>query len=353
MKAFRLAIAVFLMIFLVFSGGRARREPAESRFIVQRGNSFSQVAKGLKAAGIIASYQEFIILGWLTGATRQIKVGEYVFSGRQRAWEVLTQLLKGEAVIYPVTVLEGDTVYDVAALLEEQGLASSEEFLQKAFDSDLLKEWAIAGTSVEGYLYPDTYYLSKGWKPEEIIGKMVAHFWQVFNGRLALRVQVLGWTVQEVVTLASLIEREAAVDWEKPLISAVFHNRLKKGIRLQSDPSAVYGVADFRGRILREDLKRPSEYNTYLVQGLPPGPIGNPGEKSLEGALFPAEVGYLYFVSKNDGTHFFSSSLEEHNRAVARYQGNRVSRGSSERFSTNGKKGELPYGYGGRPKGMG
>jgi UPF0755 protein len=156
-----------------------------------------------------------------------------------------------------------------------------------------------------------------------MIGQMVSRFWKAFDDRLAAGAREMKMTIQEVVTLASLIEREATLDSEKPLISAVFHNRLRRGIKLQSDPTAVYARADFNGRITRADLRRKSDYNTYFIDGLPPGPIANPGKASLKAALNPAPVNYLYFVSKNDGTHFFSLSLREHNRAVARYQASR------------------------------
>lgn len=294
--------------------------PEGKRFTVTEGEPFYRVALRLKEEGVIRDYRGFVVLGWWLGASRVIKAGEYEFKRERTAYEILDKLIRGDVVVYRVTIPEGSSLFDIAHLLEKEGLTSSERFLAKATDPELLKELGVEGVSAEGYLFPDTYLLTRGFGEEMIIRMMVARFRRVFTEALALRAKELKMTEGEVITLASLIEKEAAVEWERPIISAVFHNRLKRGMKLQSDPSAVYELTGFKGRISWVHLKRKSEYNTYYVAGLPPGPIANPGRSSMLAALYPAKVNYLYFVSKNDGTHHFSTSLEEHNRAVARYQ---------------------------------
>jgi UPF0755 protein len=173
---------------------------------------------------------------------------------------------------------------------------------------------------LEGYLFPDTYLLPRRSKPEEVVKTMVTRFWQLYTPNLQARAAELNMTERQVLILASIIEKETGQDQERPLVSAVFHNRLRRNWPLQSDPTLIYAIPNFNGNLTREHLARPGKYNTYLKPGLPPGPIANPGIKSIEAALYPAPVKYVYFVSKNDGTHQFSTTLEEHNRAVDHYQ---------------------------------
>jgi UPF0755 protein len=173
---------------------------------------------------------------------------------------------------------------------------------------------------LEGYLFPDTYHLLREMDPEEVIQMMVHQFRKVFGPDFARWASELGISEREVVILASIIEKETSLSEEKPLVSAVFHNRLRKKIPLQSDPTVIYGIKNFNGNLTKQDLMRPTPYNTYVIAGLPPTPICNPGKDSLLAAVHPAPVSYLYFVSKNDGSHYFSSAIEEHNRAVWKYQ---------------------------------
>jgi UPF0755 protein len=177
----------------------------------------------------------------------------------------------------------------------------------------------MSGSSVEGYLYPATYNLSRNWNEEQLISQMVAQFEKRYADVASAKGTIDGLSRHQIVTLASLIEKEAVASEEKPLISSVFHNRLRIGMPLQSDPTAVYGVRAFSGKVFKADIERHSPYNTYLIKGLPPGPIGNPGSEALQAALKPANTQYLYFVARQDGTHQFSRSLDEHNRAVTRY----------------------------------
>ena len=224
-------------------------------------------------------------------------------------------------ITYRVTIPEGFTVRQIASLLKQRGIIEDEEeFCRLAFDPRFVRSLGIEDRTLEGYLFPDTYRFPRGTPPREVIRVMVENFRRVYDEGLAMRAKELGMTVREVVILASIIEKETGRAEERPLISAVFHNRLKKGMPLCSDPTVIYGLEEFDGNLTKEHLRRRTPYNTYLFAGLPPTAIANPGRDALLAALYPAPVPYLYFVSRNDGTHKFSVTLKEHNRAVLRYQ---------------------------------
>jgi UPF0755 protein len=234
---------------------------------------------------------------------------------------ILHKLVTGDVMKYRITIPEGYTVRQIVLRLQELGIIEEqEEFLKLAFSAEFAAGLGIEGKSIEGYLFPDTYLLPKGVSPIEIIKTMVGKFKQVYGPDCEHRAVELAMTDRQIVTLASIIEKETGVAEERPLISAVFHNRLKRGIPLCSDPTVIYGIADFDGNLRKKDLEQWTPYNTYLKKGLPPGPIANPGRSSLLAALYPAPVQYLYFVSRNDGSHYFSTTLREHNEAVRRYQ---------------------------------
>jgi len=228
-------------------------------------------------------------------------------------------MVAGEIFAYRFAVPEGYSIYQIAELLESHGIFKKEAFLKQCFNRALLKELGINGRSVEGYLFPSTYSIPPTMNEEGLIRMMVGQFDKVYGRRFADRLTSLGISRREVMTLASMIEKEAIIPAERPLIASVFRNRLKRGMPLQSDPTAVYGFRAFAGKVSKQDILRQSPYNTYLIQGLPPGPIGNPGSQAIEAAMAPAATPYLYFVAKKDGSHFFSVTLEEHNRAVRRY----------------------------------
>lgn len=223
-------------------------------------------------------------------------------------------------MLHPILIPEGLTMVQIAEIFGQQGLVDPHELLRLMKDPAFIASLGIKADTLEGYLYPDTYKFPRGIKPKEVITAMVEHLRQVYGPDLEARAQELKLTQHEVLTLASVIEKESGSNGEREEISAVFHNRLKKHIPLQSDPTVIYGLPSFDGNIHKKDLSSPSPYNTYRIAGLPPGPIANPGIQSIRATLYPSDSRALYFVSKNDGTHQFSATLEEHNQAVEKYQ---------------------------------
>ncbi len=290
---------------------------------IQPGASFTEIARILETNGIVRDRRSFYLLARIQEAIPKVKAGEYEVHTHMTPSEVLAKLIRGDVIKYPITIPEGFNLYQIAEILERAGVSSQRAFLEKARDPLLIASLGLEGDSLEGYLFPDTYNFPKGFGEEPVIRQMVSRFNAIF-APLAKRAEQMGLSCRDVVILASMVEKEAMDDQERRLISAVFHNRLHRGMALQSDPTAVYGVKMAKdrveNRITRQDLMRKSPYNTYQITGLPKGPIANPGMKSLQAVLNPADVNYLYFVSKNDRTHYFSSTLEEHNRAVKRYQ---------------------------------
>lgn len=287
-----------------------------------------EIANQLKEAGVIQDPFLFLLFSYLRGSSDRLKAGEYQFTASMGLLDVLRILEEGKVVVHKVTIPEGSTLWQIARLLDAEGLVNMDRFLELARDRTVASYYVPESDSLEGFLFPDTYHFIKGTKEEAILDAMVQRFFRAFTGENELRARQRGMSLYEVVTLASIIEKEALVDREKPIIAGVFYNRLKRGMRLQADPTVLYGRRR-NGRIRYRDLREKHPYNTYIHHGLPPGPIASPGAEALEAALDPAEVNYLYFVSKNDGTHYFSRTLTEHNRAVRKYQLNHRTRKAS------------------------
>lgn len=296
------------------------QEKSEQIIEIPQGASFRKIAKNLKVKGIITNEIKFYFLARFKGNLTSIKAGEYLLYTHMTPLDVLDTLVSGRTLLYRLTVPEGHNVYQVADTAASLGLTSKEEFISKAHDPLFIQELHIQGISVEGYLFPETYFLSKPVTADKIIRTMVQKFWDHFSDDLRFKSQKLGLTEHQVVILASLIEKETGVSEERRLISAVFHNRLKIKMKLQSDPTVIYGIKNFSGNLTKKDLQTSTPYNTYTHEGLPIGPIANPGREALEATVNPAPVNYLYFVSKNDGSHFFSSTYKEHLKAVKQYQ---------------------------------
>ncbi|MER3446499.1 MAG: endolytic transglycosylase MltG [Candidatus Dadabacteria bacterium] len=297
---------------------------------IPKHSGLKSIALELKRAEVIRSDKLFILSVLLRGDKSRLKAGEYEFEPGDSLNEIIEKLVRGDVVVHRITIPEGFTMNEIAELLERNGIMSKEAFLERARSAELARELlgAPSLTSLEGYLFPDSYSYKKGITPDELIRMMVARFKEVY---MPLRTNSggLDLTDHEIVTLASIIEKETGNISERPLVSAVFHNRLKLGMRLESDPTVIYGIDSFDGNLRKKDLKAETRYNTYVIFGLPPGPISNPGRDSLEAALNPAHVNYLYFVSKGDGTHEFSSNYRDHRRAVIEYQ---------KGLGSNGKK---------------
>ncbi|MDD5475687.1 MAG: endolytic transglycosylase MltG [Syntrophales bacterium] len=326
-KIFVFAAALVLLSALTAGGflyryaqGPLNTEIQSVIITIPRGAPFYNIAAMLEEEGLLRSKKAFYIVARLKGAHNTLKAGEYEIKGGESPSTVIERLRRGDVVVHFITVPEGFTIYQVAERLAAHGLADAEVFLERVHDVSLLSSMGIDAASAEGYLFPDTYALTRSKNEEAIIRFMVRSFREAVPADMADKAQLMGFTLKEILTLASIIEKESATEEEKPLISSVFHNRLKRGMRLQSDPTVTYGLDEFEGRIRKRDLERYTPYNTYRIRGLPPGPICNPGLSSIKAALEPADVNYLYFVSRNDGTHHFSSNLSDHNKAVIKYQ---------------------------------
>ena len=283
------------------------------------GSGIRGLSAQLKAGGIIRSSWHFILLTRLRGQAHRLKAGDYRFNDGMTPAAVLAKIVAGDVDFRKFSLPEGYSIFQAAELLEQKGYFKRQEFLDACREPEVLAKYGIAAESVEGYLYPATYNLSRNGNARQFISQMVEQFMRRYEEVKASEKASSGLSRHQIVTLASLIEKEAVSSEEKPLISSVFHNRLRIGMPLQSDPTAVYGVRAFAGKVSKADIERHSPYNTYLIKGLPPGPIGNPGSDALHAALNPAASGYLYFVARQDGTHHFSRTLDEHNRAVVRY----------------------------------
>jgi UPF0755 protein len=320
---FLIATASFLLLSMIFLNYVESPVEFIDRYVaveIPPGASFHDVTDILRKKGLIRYKEAFYLLALLKKAPERIKAGEYEIISSMSPGDILDKLLEGKVKGYRVPIPEGFTLRQIAARLAANSLADEKRFVDSAYDEELLSSLGIEGESVEGYLFPDTYVLSRSMGEEKIIRFMVTQLRRKITFKMSERMSEIGLSMREVLTLASIIEKEGGSVEEKPLISAVFHNRLKRGMKLQSDPTVIYDIEDFDGNITRGHLMRKTPYNTYIIRGLPPGPICNPGMDAIIAALYPAPVNYLYFVSKNNGAHHFSSNLLDHNKAVIKYQ---------------------------------
>jgi UPF0755 protein len=280
-------------------------------------------ATRLRDAGVVRSPLGFALLAVLTGKARGVKAGEYEVPQNASALGVLALVTSGRVVQHPLVFREGHSVAELARQLEAERLASAEDILRTARDRVFLAGLGIEADSIEGYLFPDTYQFVRGMKAEDLLSRMVVRMRERLTPDLRAQMSGRELTVHEALTLASIIEREAVDPDEMGLISAVFWNRLRRDMPLQADPTVQYAVGKERQRLTREDLQVDSPYNTYRRLGLPPGPIGSPGLAAIRAVLSPAPVDFLYFVAVDERRHHFSTTLEDHNAAVARYRQSR------------------------------
>ena len=325
-------IVIVLLLLLVITGYGSlftiRNGGAKvAVFSVPEGVTLRRISASLREQGLIRSRALFLGAARFVLPEKGIKAGEYIFSPDMSLFDILLTFKKGEVHYHRITIPPGYSISQIGALFEADGLVDARTFKNLTEDKELINLSGTDAPSLEGFLYPDTYDFIKDGNPKKIVRKMVLRFKEVYGPELEKRASELKMSVKDVVTLASIIEKEAVIDDDRSLISAVFHNRLKKDMPLQSDPTVIYALgSSFDGDLRRGDLTLKSSYNTYTTRGLPPGPIASPGIKSIRAALYPADVDYLYFVSKNDDTHYFSSNLKDHNKAVALYQKSLVSK---------------------------
>jgi UPF0755 protein len=326
------------VIVVTTAGGAAylarQLEPAEPGsseqvpFTVERGSGLRQIADALEAGGIIRSADAAVLVARLRDWGSSLKAGEYDLSPGQPTEDVLLELISGRVRTYTAVLPEGVRASEIARRLEEAGLADLDAFLRVVDDPEFARALGVPADNLEGYLYPETYEIPGDLSAQDVARILVEQFNDAW-GELEPGVRDLALSKHEIVTLASIVEKETAAPEERPLIAAVFLNRLRKGMRLETDPTVIYGIPNFDGNLRKRHLQDASNpYNTYQIAGLPPGPIASPGADSLRAVVKPAETEYLYFVSRNDGTHEFSKTYREHLSAVNRYQrrGRRSSR---------------------------
>lgn len=293
----------------------------EKEFVIKikSGSSLRTIADMLYEEGVITSIEDFIFTAKLFHYTNKLKAGKYKFRNDLSNYKVLKTLTEGKVSQEKIVIPEGFTSKQIAALLQKTIEIDSSEFMELVNDKNFIRNLGIAENSLEGYLYPDTYYFYWGIQAENIIKKLMTEFNRKVNDSLRQKISAKDWTLNEIVTLASIIEGEAMVESERPLISAVYHNRLRQGMLLQADPTIQYIIPDGPRRLLNRDLAINSPYNTYKFPGLPPGPVNNPGIHSIIAAIEPATVPYLYFVARGDGSHTFSTTLREHLMAKQKF----------------------------------
>lgn len=308
-------------LFYYRAGYPVSDQPDPKVFQVEKGVTLKQVAYRLTDQNLIRGPSSFRLLAYLRNKQNQIKAGEFELSPSMTPLEILNRITSGKSILYSITVPEGYRITEIAALLSQRGFVDEEEFTRLTKDRGLIDSLGIPVETLEGYLFPETFHFSKDASERKIIQTMVETFKkQAIKSEYLERARQLGFSFHEIVTLAAMIEKETGVESERGLISAVFHNRLRKKMRLQCDPTVIYAIANFDGNLRKKDLSIDSPYNTYKYRGLPPGPIASPGAQSIHAALYPAETSHIYFVSKKDGSHAFSSNLIDHNRAVRKYQ---------------------------------
>ncbi|MDY6863768.1 MAG: endolytic transglycosylase MltG [Thermodesulfobacteriota bacterium] len=283
---------------------------------IPQNSNLKEITHILEREKLITSRRTFALIVKLIGKADKLKAGEYLFPSHSLPGEVLRKIIKGEELKYKVTIPEGYNIYQIAKLLSQKKLINKEKFIKFACSPDFVKYLNIQSKTLEGYLFPDTYKFTKSFGEKNILINMVKRFKKNLTSELIDRAKELKLSLNQVVTLASMIEKEANIDSEKPLISAVFHNRLRLGMKLESDPTVIYSLDTPPRRIYKRDLKNNIPTNTYLYQGVPPHPIANPGLKSILSAIYPANVKYLFFVSLDGITHKFSKSFQEHKKAI-------------------------------------
>jgi UPF0755 protein len=298
-------------------------EGVEQFVDLPQGSGSAAIGQRLVDAGVVRDRSTFRTALWMSGQGRHLKAGEYRFDRPMTPFDVIDKIARGDVFVIAVTIPEGLTIAEMARIFESHGVGTAAAFVAASRDASLVRDIDPAAKDLEGYLFPETYALSRHADAAKVVRLMVARFEHVFTPELRQAAQARGLTVRQAVTLASIVEKETAKPEERPLVAAVYTTRLRIGMPLQCDPTVIYALTRagrYNGNIHKDDLSYDSPYNTYRYPGLPPGPIASPGRASLEAAVHPADAAYLYFVSRNDGSHEFARTLDEHNRNVQKYQ---------------------------------
>ena len=298
-------------------------EGAEQFVVIAPGTGTAAIGRVLVGAGVIRDEITFRAALWWSGRSRELQAGEYRFGRPLAAFDVVERLARGDVYARRITFPEGLTIREMADIYESRGFGGAARFIEAARNVSLIRDLDGEAVDLEGYLFPETYALPRETPASRLIAMMVDRFRATYVDRWRRSTEAQGWTLRQVVTLASLVETETGRPEERPIIAAVYRNRLKIGMGLQADPTVIYAMRKagrYTGNIRRGDLALDSPYNTYRHAGLPPGPIAAPGAASLNAALMPAVVRYVYFVSRNDGSHVFAHTLAEHNRNVQEFQ---------------------------------
>ena len=349
-------VAALMVVVLAFAGVETFRflsagpgKPEETVvFTIPNGVSFRHVAEDLESKGLIISAFRMRVLAKLSGQSSQVKHGEYALNRAMSPQEILSVLISGKSILYPITFPEGSNIYEMAAILNAKGIYKGEDFLKMVRDRKVAQDLlGVDVSSLEGYLFPETYNVTRFTPLRELLANMVQNFKTNYASleaeAKAKNVAAPGLSRHEIVTLASVVEKETGAPEERPMIASVFFNRLQKNMKLQSDPTILYSfwveTGTYKQNITKEDILHPSHYNTYVVPRLPFGPISNPGREALGAVMMPASSTNLYFVSRNDGTHIFTRTYEEHLKAVNSFQLDAKARdGKSWRQLTPSKK---------------
>ena len=325
MRILRLAVAALLVLLLVLAGAAGwffhamtPRDPAGALRIVEvpRGSTLSRVGRMLESQGVVRSGRAFELLGRLEGAAPRLHFGEYELSAAMTPREILTKMVEGRVKTWDVTLPEGLSAREIAGRLVAAGVVERDALDAVLQDPASPARFGVEGPGLEGYLFPDTYRFPRGLTAVEIVRALVERFRRSWEP-LAPLASAQSMSQRQVVTLASIVEKETGQASERPLVASVFRNRLARGMRLESDPTVIYGIAAFDGNLRRVHLEDATNvYNTYQIPALPPGPIASPGEAALRAVVEPAATGYLYFVARGDGSHVFSERYDDHVRAV-------------------------------------
>ena len=314
------AFITYKSVYTAFNQPVDRNDANLTLVEIEANSTFRDICKKIASAGFLKHWWVLEALARLKKIDKSVNAGEYQFSRNMTPTDILQKLTSGDVLKRRITIREGLSIWEIGGLVEEAGILTKNEFDQAVADPKLLAIAGLNAPSFEGYLFPETYFFSRPTTPKAIIFTMLEQGERNWPAEFTVRSDELNLTRHEVITLASIIEKESGNVDEQPLISSVFHNRLNQGMKLQADPTVIYGIQNFNGNLTKQDLQTPTPYNTYTNFGLPPGPIANPGASAIKAALHPKETSFLFFVADGNGNHVFSTTLQEHNEAVRRYQ---------------------------------